>query len=173
MSPEYEACVRTIFYHKKGKKVENEFKAGDLVFEIRGGHIMLGTLKDYGGLLKLEGGCFTYLPSGCEFGDFYAGRLFHATPENRQALVTLYGEDAVPQLPLRGSELTKKLLEKQKYVLCLVSHTGGDDKARSNNPPKVRTVVGVDRDWFESVTGLVNKHAVPIDNNGNEITEIE
>ena len=129
MSPEYEACVRTIFYHKKGKKVENEFKAGDLVFEIRGGHIMLGTLKEHGGLLKLEGGYITYISSGCEFGDLYAGRLFHANRENRKGLVTLFGEDSVPKLPLRGSELTKKLLEKQKYVLCWTA-AQSDDIAR-------------------------------------------
>lgn len=156
--------------------MSNEFKAGDLAFE-------LNFIKGIS-LLTLKGSRFgfnpellftpdnSYLKTGYEQDYEELPKLLHATPENRQALVTLYGEDAVPKLPVRGSELTRKLLEKQKYVLCLVSHTS-DDKARSNNPPKVRTVVGVDRDWFESVTGLMNKYAVPIDNNGNEITEIE
>ena len=169
MSPEYEACVRTIFYHKKGKKVENEFKAGDLVFEIRGGHIMLGTLKKHGGLPKLEGGRFTYLPSGCEFGDFYAGRLFHATPENRQALVTLYGEDAVPELPLSPQEITLKLLENQKYQLCRVSNHSTDWKHNKNLKAVVH--IGVFGEFLDS-NGEGWTYGIPVDNNGNEITEI-
>lgn len=151
--------------------MKNEFKAGDLVFEIRGGHILLGTLKDYEGLLKLEGGYIKYMSSGCEFGDWYAGRLFHATPENRQALVTLYGEDVVPELPLRGSELTKKLLEKQKYVLCLVSHVS-DDNARKYEEPAVIEFMDDREEWFVCVDGHSYNHAVPVDMNGNEITEI-
>lgn len=155
--------------------MKNEFKAGDLVFEIRGGHIMLGTLKDYGGLLKLEGGCITYIPSGCEFGDLYAGRLFHATPENRQALVTLYGEDAVPELPLRGSELTKRLLEKQKYVLCFCSDTNDDD-CRDNKKLSIITCFedGYFYEGKADITFVTTwKCAVPVDMNGNEITEME
>lgn len=155
--------------------MKNEFKPGDLVFEIRGGHILLGTLKDYGGILKLEGGYIAYTSSGCEFGDLYAGRLFHATPENRQALVTLYGEDAVPKLPLRGSELTMRLLDKQKYVLCYVSDTNDGD-CREN---QMLSVIERFEDGYfykDKVNGpfvCTWKYAVPVDNNGNEITEIE
>lgn len=155
--------------------MKNEFKPGDLVFEIRGGHILLGTLKDYEGLLKLEGGYIKYMSSGCEFGDWYAGRLFHATSENHQALVTLYGEEAVPQIPLRGSELTKKLLEKQKYVICFCSDTNDAD-CRENKRPSLITCFedGYFYDGKANVTFVTTwKHAVPIDNNGNEITEIE
>lgn len=152
--------------------MENEFKSGDLVFEIRGGHILLGTLKDYGGILKLEGGYIAYTSSGCEFGDLYAGRLFHATPENRQALVTLYGEDAVPKLPLRGSELTKKLLEKQKYVLCWTA-AQSDDIARKYEELAVIEFMDDREEWFVCVDGHGYNHAVPVDMNGNEITEIE
>lgn len=155
--------------------MENEFKPGDLVFEIRGGHILLGTLKDYGGILKLEGGYIAYTSSGCEFGDLYAGRLFHATPENRQALVTLYGEDAVPEIPLRGSELTRKLLEKQKYAMCYCCDTSDDDCRKNKN---IRIITCFKGGYFYS--GKVDspfvatwKYAVPIDMNGNEITEIE
>lgn len=152
--------------------MSNEFKAGNLVFEIRGGHILLGTLKEHGGLLRLEGGYITYIASGCEFGDFYAGRLFHATPENRQALVTLYGEDAVPKLPVKGSELTKKLLEKQKYVLCWTA-AQSDDIARKYEELAVIEFMDDMEEWFVCVDGYGYNHAVPVDNNGNEITEIE
>ena len=77
-----------------------------------------------------------------------------------------------PELPPRGSELTKKLLEKQKYALCLVSHVS-DDNARRFNPPKLHIVTGVESDYFNTLGGISADFAVPVDMNGNEITEIE
>lgn len=76
-----------------------------------------------------------------------------------------------PELPLRGSELTKKLLEKQKYVLCLASDVS-DDEARSN--PYLVIVESYRGSFFDEVTNnSFYEFAVPIDMNGNEITEIE
>lgn len=153
--------------------MKKEFKAGDLVFELTArGRVLLSKLSH----MPLSDDCVsTDLASYTSQGineQLKVSRLFHATPENRKALVTLYGEDAVPKMPLRGSELTKKLLERQKYVLCYVSDIS-DDKARNNNPPKLRIVSGTDGDWFELTGGLLVEFAVPIDMDGNEIMEIE
>lgn len=156
--------------------MKNEFKVGDLVFEVRGECIMVGKLTKRGeNTVRLEGGSTTYIPSGNALGNKYMGKLFHTTPENRQALVTLYGEDAVPKLPVRGSELTKKLLEKQKYVLCYVSDINDGD-CRENQ--RLSVIERFEDGYFYK--GKVNgpfvcswKFAVPVDMNGNEITEIE
>lgn len=156
--------------------MKNEFKAGDLVFELtaRGG-VLLSSLS----LMPIADACVStdlacYSVQGIN-EQLKANRLFHATPENRQALVTLYGEDAVPKLPLRGSELTKKLLEKQKYGLCYVSDINDGD-CRENK--RVSVIERFKDGYFYK--GKVNgpfvcswKYAVPVDNNGNEITEIE
>ncbi|SJM37148.1 hypothetical protein A1019T_01119 [Psychrobacter pasteurii] len=155
--------------------MKNEFKAGDLVFEIVPNKKirlveLIPSSDDHYPVMSAddsytdEGYIFMHEPG--------TPSLFHATSKNRQALVMLYGEDAVPELPVRGSELTKKLLEKQKYVLCLVSHIS-DDRARSVNPPKLRIVTGVDGDYFNTPGGILAEFAVPVDMDGNEITEIE
>lgn len=159
--------------------MKNEFKAGDLVFEV---NFIKGI-----SLLTLKGSRFglnpellftpdnSYLKTGYEQDYEELPKLLHATPENRQALVTLYGEDAVPELPLRGSELTKKLLERQKYVLCYVSDTNDGD-CRENKRPALITCFedGYFYDGKVEVTFVTTwKHAVPVDMNGNEITEIE
>ena len=146
--------------------MNNNFEPGDLIFLIdRIGFVCLAKYKSNYGSKSVEA-------VDIETNNCYWGYGFAATPENREALVTLYSEDDVPRLPLRGSELTKELLKQQKYVLCLVSHISDDD-ARSTNPPIVRTVVEADGRWFESVAGSVYMYAVPIDNHGHEITEIE
>ena len=152
--------------------MSSKIKAGDLVFEIsnnRGIGLAKVSFCDKD-LYPIKGILGGYTTDGCEFGSDKIPSLLHATPENRQALVTLYGEDAVPKLPVRGSELTKKLLEKQKYVLCLTSDVS-DDEARTK---ATAMPIGSYNGFF----WLPNKHnewryAVPIDNNGNEITEIE
>lgn len=76
---------------------------------------------------------------------------------------------------LRGSELTKRLLEKQKYVLCYCSDTKDDDCRKYKN---LRVIACFEDGYF--YTGRVDdpfvdtwKHAVPIDNNGNEIVDTE
>lgn len=77
-----------------------------------------------------------------------------------------------PEPLLRGSELTRKLLEKQKYVLCWIS-AYSDDTARINKVLAAIQYIDDNSDLFTCVDGHSFCHAVPIDNNGNEITEIE
>ena len=156
--------------------MKDEFKPGDLVFELKGDRIAVGKLTKRGEhSVRLEGGSTTYVSSGYALGNLYLGKLFHATPENREALVTLYGEDAVPQLPLRGSDLTRKLLEKQKYVLCFCSDTNDDDCRETKRPLLITCCE--DGYFYEGKADIrfvtTWKCAVPVDMNGNEITEIE
>ena len=75
---------------------------------------------------------------------------------------------------LKGSELTRELLKSQKYVLCYCSDTNEDDCRKYKN---MRVVTCFEDGYF--YTGRVDdpfvgtwKHAVPIDNNGNEIVEV-
>ena len=77
-----------------------------------------------------------------------------------------------PELPLRGSELTKKLLEKQKYVLCWAA-VQSDDIARRHEELVVIEFIDDKEEWFVCVDGRGYNHAIPVDMNGNEITEIE
>lgn len=149
--------------------MKDEFKAGDLIFLIdRVNYIRLAKYTANFGSKSVEA-------IDIETGDDCRGYGFAVTPENRQALVTLYGEDEVPELPLRGSDLTKKLLNKQKYVLCFCSDTNDDD-CREN---KKLSIISCFKDGFfydrevDSHFAGWWKCAVPIDNNGNEITEIE
>lgn len=69
---------------------------------------------------------------------------------------------------VRGSELTRELLKRWKYVLCLVSHIS-DDSARKYKELTVIEYVDGEEGWFTCVDGDRYNHAVPIDNNGNEI----
>lgn len=156
--------------------MKNELKAGDLVFELTASKgILLTTIcrvKSCEYYLSTDHA--TYTGQGVN-AQLPISRLFHATPENRQALVTLYGEDAVPKLPLRGSELTKRLLKKQKYVLCFCSDTNDDD-CRDNKKLSIITYFKEGYFYDREVVSPFSatwKCAVPIDNNGNEITEIE
>ena len=154
--------------------MKNEFKPGDLVFEVSfiNGIGLTETTTCGHPTYSIRGSSGVYTTNGLDYEDGKAPSLLPATPEIRQALVTLYGEDAVPKLPVRGSELTKKLLEKQKYVLCLVSHVS-DDNARRFNPPKLHIVTGVEGDYFNTLGGISADFAVPVDNNGNEIMDYE
>lgn len=142
-----------------------EFKPGDLIFLInRANEILLAKFESYYGHNSVE--AIDVISNIKYWGFGYA-----TTPENRQALVTLSGEDAVPKLPLRGSELTRKLLEKQKYVLCRVSDYS-DERAREW-PQEICVVFAVDAGGFTLVDGGFTKFAVPIDEHGYEITEIK
>lgn len=153
--------------------MNNEFKAGDLVFEVKGDSITVGELTQRGeNTVRLEGGSTTYIVTGYALGNKYMGKLFHATAENHQALVTLYGEDAVPEPPLRGSELTKKLLEKQEYVLCWVSDFS-DNVARENKERVIIDYMDANEKYFACIDSHVYGYAVPIDVDGNEISEYE
>lgn len=83
----------------------NDFKDGDLVFELDFAcGIKLANLKKAGRLASEDYDFqtrygFNYLKDGRAYPIFSVPHLIHATTENRKALVTLYGEKAVPQLP--------------------------------------------------------------------------
>lgn len=80
-------------------------------------------------------------------------------------------QNEVSELPLRGSELTKKLLEQQKYVFCLVSDVS-DEEARKHSMLAIIESYTI-RNWFSEAGSGLYRYAVPVDINGNEITEIE
>lgn len=167
-----------IYYTKKGAaNVKNEFKPGDLVFEVSHGEgVFLTRLSEtVQDTYEIRGQVMCYLHDGRYSTCAVLPLLFHATPEMREKLVAIWGEDAVPELPLRGSELTRKLLEKQKYVICFCSDTNDDDCRENKRPVLIRYFKEgyfYNRD-VDSPYADTWKHAVPIDNNGDEITEIE
>ena len=168
MSFKYGAYIKhPIYYTRKGEvKMKNEFKAGEIIYLIdRIGCVRLAEFTSKYGSKTVEAVDATT-------DDSYLGVGFAVTRENREALVTLYGEDAVPELPLRGSELTKRLLEKQKYVLCWIS-AYSDDTARINKVLAAIQYIDDNSNLFTCVDGYSFCHAVPVDMNGNEITEIE
>lgn len=154
--------------------MKNEFKAGDLVFEVSFlSGIRLIEVTNHGDpIYTIKGNGETYTKNGKKFDDTGGlPSLLHATQEMREKLVAIWGEDAVPKLPVRGSELTMRLLEKQKYVLCLVSDAS-DDEARSS--PYLVIVESYRGGFFDEVTNnSFYRFAVPIDMDGNEIMEIE
>lgn len=163
------------FKKVEAKKVEaTKFKPGDLVFEVfEVSGIRLSKLVD-GGLgdanYPIATKSKTYVGTGKLLNDYKLPSIFHATPEKRQALVALYGEDAVPKLPLSPQEITLKLLENQKYQLCKVSnHSTQWD---FNNVLKAVIHIGVFNEFIDS-NGASWTYGIPVDNNGNEITEIE
>lgn len=146
--------------------MNSEFKPGDLIFLIdRIGFVRLAKYKSNYGSRSVEA-------LDIDSNDCYWGYGFTATPENREALVTLYSEETVPKIPLRGSELTTKLLKNQNYVLCWTSELSDDD-ARKNKELTVIEYTGVKPGWYICINGHGYNHAVPVDMCGNEITEIE
>lgn len=157
--------------------MKNEFKAGDLVFELDFyGGIKLEVLErksiqdeDFCTLITRHG--FDYSQCGRAHPSFKVPHLLHATQEMREKLVAIWGEDAVPKMPLRGSELTRELLKKQKYVLCW-ANTRSDEYARDASR-KVYIVTEVEDDGFTLSDGGFAEFAVPVDEHGYEITEIE
>lgn len=171
----YEAYVKHFYYLKKGEmKMSNEFKAGDLVFEVSflSGIRLIEVTNHDNPIYTIKGNSETYTENGKKFDDTGGvPSLLHATQEMRENLVAIWGEDAVPKLPLRGSELTKRLLEKQKYVICWVNDKS-DERAR-DWPHEICVVCAVEDGGFTLGDGGFAEYAVPIDNNGNEITEIE
>ena len=154
--------------------MKNEFKPGDLVFEVSHGEgVFLTRLSEtVQDTYELRGQVMCYLHDGRYSTCAALPSLFHATPDMREKLVAIWGEDAVPELPLRGSELTKRLLEKQKYVLCWIS-AYSDDAARRNKTLAAIQYIDDNSDLFTCIDDLSFCHAVPVDMNGNEITEIE
>ena len=173
MSFKYGAYVKHFYYLKKGEvKMKNEFKAGDLVFEVSHGEgVFLTRLSEtVQDTYEIRGQVMCYLHDGRYSTCAVLPSLFNATPEMREKLVAIWGEDAVPKLPLSPQEITMKLLENQKYQLCRVSNHSTDWKHNKNLKAIVH--IGVFGEFLDS-NGEGWTYGIPIDNNGNEITEIE
>ena len=108
------------WFRKKENVMDKEFKAGDWVFETQiDGKIKLEKLIQKGENVSTKYASYNKLGVNEQMP---ISKLIQATKENRQALVTLYGEQAVPKLELTGGEAVKHLLGLQKYVLCQVSN---------------------------------------------------
>ena len=71
---------------------------------------------------------------------------------------------------LKGSELTKKMLENQKFQLCKVSNHNNSEWD-FNNVLKAVVRIGVFGEFIDS-NGAEWTYGIPIDNNGNEIVEV-
>lgn len=72
---------------------------------------------------------------------------------------------------LKGSELTKKLLENQKFQLCKVSNHNNTEW-QFNNVLKAIVRIGVFGEFIDS-NGSSWTYGTPIDNNGDEIVVSE
>lgn len=155
--------------------MKTNFKAGQLVFEVnaRLGDIKLETpvakdrrIDDSPYLLRTARNSYTV--EGAMFEDDSVPTLIHATPANRAALVTLYGEDKVPQLPISGSALTATLLESQKFVLAWV---GDASEEQAREDAHLKMICGRNRHSFEDIESIPWAYAVPVDPiTGEEIT---
>lgn len=143
----------------------NEFKPGELIFLIdRVNNVRLVKYVTNFGSKTVEA-------RDTETDNDYLGYGFAATPENREALVTLYSEDEVPKLPLQGNELCKAMLDRgDKYVLCIVAD---EYEELTNSSKTVRVIYSRGSDYFEDTAYDMWYFATPIDMNGNEITEYE
>lgn len=151
--------------------MKTNFKAGQLVFENTFHGIELSKLEGQTNgpeNYPLETETDTYTEDGKMFDTHALPRLFHATPANRAALVTLYGEDKVPQLPISGSVLTATLLESQKFVLAWVDDAS-EEQARED--AHLKRICGRNRHGFEDIESIPWAYAVPVDPiTGEEIT---
>lgn len=166
-------CIRdeNVNRFQQENGMNSKFKAGDLVFEVSflSGIRLVEVTNHEDPVYTIEGNGETYTENGKKFDDTEGvPSLLHATQEMRENLVAIWGEDAVPKLPLCGSELTRKLLEKQKYVLCWIA-AQSDDIARRYKELRVIEFMDDKEGWFVCVGGHGYNHAVPVDNNGNEI----
>lgn len=152
--------------------MNSKFKAGDLVFEVSflSGIRLVEVTNHEDPVYTIEGNGETYTENGKKFDD--AGgvpSLLHATQEMREKLVAIWGEDAVPKLPLSPQEVTLKLLENQKFQLCKVSNHNNTEW-QFNNVLKVIVRIGVFGEFIDS-NGSSWTYGTPIDNNGDEIVK--
>lgn len=156
------------WFRKKEKVMGEEFKEGDWVFEtLLNGEIRLEKLIQKGENVSTK--YASYNKDGIN-EQMPISRLVRATKENRQALVTLYGEQAVPKLELTGGEVVKHLLGLQKWVLCQVSNIS-EAHARVGNVVALIDCADTILPFGSFYDGGDDwDYAVPIDMNGEEIT---
>ena len=155
------------WFRKKESDMNKEFKAGDWVFETKlNGEVSLEKLVLKGDYVCTDYECYNSFGINEKMPIL---QLVRATPENRKALVTLYGEETIPKLELTGGEAVKYLLERQKYVLCQVSNFS------ENHARKGDVVALIDSaDMYLPEGSFYDggddwNYAVPIDMNKKEI----
>jgi hypothetical protein len=139
-----------------------QFKVGDSVYwPIRGTEIYTITKHSshaYPLSVDTWDSCFTL--EGKSVVTSSLPVLFHATPENKAALETLYGCE-FEDLPLVGTALTKqKLTGSTKPILCHCSDVS-DKAALDFN--SIRLIVSYNNafNWFVCIEGHNWKYAVP------------
>lgn len=156
------------WFRKKEDIMDKEFKGGDWVFEtLLNGEIRLEKLMQKGENVSTKYASYNKLGVNEQMP---ISRLVRATKENRQALVTLYGEGAVPKLELTGGEAVKHLLGLQKYVLCQVSNIS-EDHARKGSVIALIDCADTILQFGSFYDGGDDwDYAVPIDMNGDELT---
>lgn len=160
------------WFRKKDEVMSEEFKEGDWVFEVshkEGIHLTKISSAD-NLTFPLRGKLMCYMTDGRFYPDAEVPSLLYATPKNRQALVTIYGEQAVPKLELSGGEAVKHLLKSQKWVLCWVSDVS-EAHAREGNVVALIDCADTILPFGSFYDGGDDwDYAVPIDMNGKEIT---
>ena len=100
--------------------------------------------------------------------------VFHATPENKNMLESLYNvEFEKPKRILKGSALCKLILKTKSHVLCFVSD-GYDENAIANKAVEVITSFNTEYKCFMNLTNTSTwNFAVPIDPETLKPLEIE
>lgn len=153
--------------------MNSKFKAGDLVFEVSflNGIKLIEVTNNDDPIYTIKVGGETYTENGKKFAldTGCVPSLLLATPEMRENLVAIWGEDAVPKLPLSPQEVTLKLLENQKFQLCKVSNHNNTEW-QFNNVLKAIVRIGAFGEFIDS-NGSSWTYGTPIDNNGNEIVK--
>ena len=148
----------------------NEFKAGDLVYcptvstnilrvyQFQEDTTHLYIIRDLDGDAKAA-----ITQHGQLYNAHHAPSVFHATPENKEKLESLYGKQfEVPKRILNGSELCKYLLKSKPHVLCFVSDAN-DNSARIGRTVEVITSFNEEYKFFVNLTDFGWNFAVPID----------
>ncbi len=154
------------------------FKAGDKVYCPMFGTEVY-TLKEhpnmqFSTMLKSIGGTYeTFTETGTYHIGMGVPSIFHATPENRKKLEDLYGlEFEEPKRKLKGSELCKRLLKTQRYVLCFVSDCN-DNTALKDRKVEAISRVSSGSEYFMDLTNIAWVYAVPINPETLQPLEIE
>lgn len=99
--------------------------------------------------------------------------IFHATAENQAKLEALYGiEFEAPPVKPTPKEIIQAMLDKgEKYVLCLVADNPQQITEGNGVPTAVVAVDDGSKFCFHTAS-YYWQYAIPIDSQGNEITEL-
>ena len=166
-----------------------KFKAGDLVYDLRRNGAICEVVANpcnstyYKLLIVYDNGRYrTYTEDGLFSVDDTLPTLVKATEENREALVSIFGdifqklED--DKVSSDSENIIKELINKQGFAWCGVSNFSKNE-AREEGGTRLCKIVSFDKDEnfiseFCLEDGTTFMYAVPFDpNTGNEITALE